>query len=277
MTYILFNPLANGGHGDRGVGRVEDALRAEEPKTMDITGMDTGAFLRGLSGEDKVILCGGDGTINRLVNDLDGKAPEVPIHVWRFGTGNDFIRDTAGKNGPNTVLLNDYMGNLPLAEFSGQRRFFLNGCSLGVDAEVCRAMEENRLKPKKSGYAATAVSAFFKNFRPVRGRVTVDGESREFDKIWMAGVMNGHYQGGGMKFAPDQDRNGDTVTSLVWHGTSAFGTLLHFPFVIPGKHTGFSFCKMRTGHEVTVELEEPCWLQMDGEVFGDVTGYTIRK
>ena len=280
MTYILYNPLANGGHGDRGLADVRAALADEAPEVLDITATDTAALLTGLSPADKVVLCGGDGTIHRLVNDLGGAAPAVPIHIWRYGTGNDFLRDiTIDSADPNarTILLNPYMDRLPAAEFQGQRRFYLNGCSLGVDAVVCGMVEESRLSPKKSGYVANALRSFFKRYTPMSGRVTVDGETRSYDRIWMAASMNGRFQGGGMRFAPDQDRTGDTLTCMVWHGTSPLGALLRFPFVIPGKHTKFPACDMRVGREIIVELDAPTMIQLDGEVIRGVTGYTVRK
>ena len=277
MTYILFNPLANGGHGTKGLETVQAAFAAEAAESIDITTLDTGAFLTSLTGEDKVILCGGDGTIHRLVNSLAGAVPAVPIYVWRFGTGNDFLRDTALKS-DDRVLLNSYIRNLPRADFNGTTHRFLNGCSLGVDAVVCAMMEENRLKPKKSGYVMTAVQAIFRRFQPMSGRVTVDGVTREYKSIWMAGTMNGHYQGGGMNFAPDQDRNGTWLCSMVWHDTSALGTLLRFPTVLVGAHTRFKpICDIRFGHHITVELDQPTTIQMDGEVTEGVRSYTAHK
>lgn len=276
MTYILYNPHANGGRAAEGVASVKEALTAEAPELLDITALDAAAFLTGLPAEDRVVLCGGDGTIHRLVNALGGSVPDAELCLWRFGTGNDFLRDIDPGNGQRRIRINDYIRNLPVAQFGGEKRRYLNGCSLGVDAVVCQKVEENLSAPHKS-YATTALGCFFRNYKPIRGRVTVDGETREYDRIWMACAMHGRYQGGGMKFAPDQDRTGDTLTSLVWHGTSALGTLLSFPFVIPGKHTHFSACDMRVGREITVEFEQPTVIQLDGEVVDGVSAYTIRK
>ena len=281
MTYILYNPLANGGRGDKGLSDVLEALAAEAPQVLDITQIDTAAVLGGLTASDKIVLCGGDGTVNRLVNDLGGQPPAVPVYLWRFGTGNDFLRDVTLGTPDETarsILLNDRIPGLPIAQVEGKAPFrFLNGCSCGVDAVVCGMMEESRLSPKKASYAATALRAFFKRYTPMRGRVTVDGEVREYDDIWLAVSMNGRFQGGGMKFAPDQKRDSDQLCCLVWHGTTPLGTLLRFPFVIVGKHTGFPYCDMRFGREITVELEQPTMLQYDGEVIDGVTGYTARK
>lgn len=279
MTYILYNPLANGGKGELGLDSVKAALAGEDPVMLDVTAADMGAFLPALTADDRVILCGGDGTVQHFANDLGGTLPAVPIYAWRFGTGNDFLRDvTYGKSDPDPmILISPYLTNLPVASFGGQTRRYLNGCSCGVDAVVCAMMEENRLSPKKSSYAATALRSFFKRYKPMKGRVTVDGVTREYEDLWMAASMNGRFQGGGMKFAPEQDRNGDALCCMVWSGTSALGTLLRFPFVIPGKHTGFPACDIRFGREITVELEAPTVIQLDGEVVEGIAGYTARK
>ena len=279
MTYILFNPLANGGRGERGIGDVKTALAEEKPEAVDIRSIGIRSFLDGLSARDKVILCGGDGTIHRLVNELEGTVPEVPVHVWRFGTGNDFLRDVTIDTDPHvrSVLLNDYIRDLPVVHVGDRTLRYLNGCSVGVDAVVCGQMEKNRFAPKKSGYAVTALRSFFRCYTPMSGRVTVDGKTYSYEKIWMAASMNGRFQGGGMRFAPGQDRGSGKLTCMVWHGTSAVGTLLCFPTVIPGKHTGFSFCEMLVGRSITVELEKPTMIQLDGEVIDGVTGYTATK
>ena len=43
-------------------------------------------------GTDVVIACGGDGTLNEVVNGLDGY--DVPLGVIPLGTANDFARQT---------------------------------------------------------------------------------------------------------------------------------------------------------------------------------------
>lgn len=276
MTYILYNSRASTGAKD--IDEVKTAFAGEDPVLEDITALEPKAFFGGLTERDKVILCGGDGTINHLINDLEGECPVVPIHLWRLGTGNDFIRDvtTDDDKSARTVLLNDHIRDLPHADIGGRRYWFLNGCCGGVDALVCQRMNDER--DRKPSYVTTAIRSFFKDFKTTTARVTVDGETRVYDRVWMAGAMNGRYQGGGMLFAPGQDRHGDTLCSFVWHGTSALGTLLHFPSIMSGGHVKYTkYCDMLRGRSVTIEFGDPNFVQMDGETIPNVTVFTIEK
>ena len=278
MVYILFNPYADNGCGAENAEKVKAQLAAQAPELLDLTALDARAFLSGLPADDRVFLLGGDGSINRLVNDLEGKAPAVPVYIRRLGTGNDFLRDVTADADPKaeSVLLNDHLKNVPCAEIDGRRFWFLNGCCGGVDALVCARMNEQR--GKKPSYVTTAIRSFFKDYRTTSARVTVDGETRSYDRVWMAGAMNGRYQGGGMLFAPGQDRSGDLLTCFVWHGTSALGTLACFPFISNGTHTRFTrFCDIRRGRRIEIEYDDPVFVQFDGETVSGVTRLTVCK
>lgn len=63
----------------------------------------------------------------------------------------------------------------------------------------------------------------------------MDGETRHYDKVWLAPTMFGKYYGGGMKVAPEQDRNNPqhTVTNVVIHGTGRLKTLIRFTKIFP--------------------------------------------
>ena len=51
------------------------------------------------------MLLGGDGTLNRLVNDLDGYVPKNKLWLYKAGTGNDFYRDVKNEEELNKLEL----------------------------------------------------------------------------------------------------------------------------------------------------------------------------
>lgn len=280
MTYILYNPLANGGNGTAGVGKVQAAYQAEKPETLDITKLELREFFSGLTAEDKVILCGGDGTINFLINAIDGVEVLSDLQMWRFGTGNDFLRDVSGKHDSQTVPLNEYIQNLPYAEMQGRRIRFINNCCCGMDGLVCERGEAAKRARKKGriNYTWLALRAILHDYRCVNAKVTVDGETREYEKVWMASVLNGRYIGGGMMLAPNQDRMSDMLCSFVWHGTGRIMTVIRLLRVFGGTHVKYKdMCDIRFGRNIEVELSEPVAVNLDGEVVSGVRRYTAHK
>ena len=73
MTWqILYNPKAGNGRGKEGAEKLKDILHNGELTFTDMTDItDTAAFQRSLGADDKLVICGGDGTLNRFINDFD--------------------------------------------------------------------------------------------------------------------------------------------------------------------------------------------------------------
>ncbi|MBR6914896.1 MAG: diacylglycerol kinase family protein, partial [Clostridia bacterium] len=71
MTHILYNPLSGNGEGKVRAEAVLKFFEGKETDFVDMTSVDYGAFFAGLGEGDDVLICGGDGTLNRFVNDTD--------------------------------------------------------------------------------------------------------------------------------------------------------------------------------------------------------------
>ena len=108
MKYYLYNPLANNG------------IRVEVPdvQMLDATKLDYSAFFAGLKKEDEVVLIGGDGTVNYLVNHVNFETLENNVYLLSNGTGNDFLHDIEKPAGKE-VLLNPYLKGLPTVRVNG--------------------------------------------------------------------------------------------------------------------------------------------------------------
>ena len=63
----------------------------------DITEIDDyGAFFRSLRDDDRVVIAGGDGTLNRFINDTAPLRTDCGIYYFATGSGNDFLADIGG-------------------------------------------------------------------------------------------------------------------------------------------------------------------------------------
>ncbi len=278
MTYVLFNPLANKNACEQNTRQMLEGKIDADAEFKDITKLDIKEFITGLNETDRVILAGGDGTINKFVNALGGEVPSVRIEYIPTGSGNDFKKDVATDDG--FIDLNKYIANLPTVTVNGESFRFINGIGFGIDGYCCEVGDDLKSKSDKPvNYAGIAVKGLLFHFKPRNATVIVDGVEHTFEKVWLAPTMKGRYYGGGMMVAPDQDRFDaeGKLTAVVWHGTGKLTTPMRFPKIFKGEHTKYDkMISIFTGKEITVRFDKPTALQIDGETVRGVTEYTVK-
>ena len=273
---VLYNPIANNG---RSREAVETLVAKLGPRCTfcDVT-KGYAELLAALTEKDAVLLCGGDGTLNRFINDTEGLSLPCDVLYYASGSGNDFARDISLSRGDDPVSIKRYLRDLPEVEVKGRRYRFLNGVGYGIDGYCCQVGDELRAIPgKKVDYTAIAIKGLLGKFKPKNAKVTVDGETHTYHKVWLAPTMNGRYYGGGMIATPEQDRLAkDGVSLLVWHGSGSLKTLMLFPSIFKGEHVKHTkHTAILRGREIEVEFDSPCALQIDGETVLDVTSYRV--
>ncbi len=277
---ILFNPYSNNKRGSETAEEAK-ALLTGETVLEDITKItDIVKYINEVSPEDKLILVGGDGTINHLANDLKGQVPITEILYYAAGTGNDFKTDIAPAEGIKFIPLNKYLANLPTVTINGKTSYFINGIGYGIDGYCCEVGDKCRAASDKPvNYAGIAIKGLLFHFKPRNATVIVDGVEKNYKHVWLAPTMKGRYYGGGMMVAPSQSRLNPTkeVSTVVMYGSGKLKTLLVFPNIFKGEHIKHTeMVDVMTGHEVTVRFDSPCALQIDGETVLNVSEYTVR-
>ena len=281
MTYVLYNPKANNGNGLENVKKIEGFFEGEIKFIDSAEIKDMKAFLTEIDKTDKVVIAGGDGTLNAFVNNIDGFDVKNDVYLYATGTGNDFVKDLEEHAKDGLIKINEYIQNLPEVEVNGIKRKFINGVGYGIDGYCCEKGDEARAKGKKKvNYTAIAIKGALYAYKPSDAKITVDGEERTYKKVWIAPTMNGRYYGGGMNVAPMQDRlNEDKTLSLVvMHGSGRLKTLIVFSSIFKGEHIKHTeMVDILTGKEITVEFTKPTSLQIDGETVLNVTKYTARS
>lgn len=283
QTYILYNPLA----GDRQnaserLAALKAKIACQKPVCVDVTTLHAYAdFFECVEPEDAVYLCGGDGTLSRLANDMGETPLPCPVYYYGTGTGNDFLRDLNREPNSEPFRINDYFANLPTVTVQGKTYRFLNNVGFGIDGYCTEEGDRQKhLSDKAVNYTAIAVKGLLFHFRPTGATVTVDGQTYRYKKVWLAPTMKGRFYGGGMMPTPDQRRqNPDGRVSLMLiHGSGKLHTLLVFPTIFKGAHIRHNrMVAVHSGHDITVTFDRPCPLQIDGETIRGVTEYRVRS
>lgn len=284
MIHILYNPKSNCGKDFEIVlASVKDYYKNEEQNIVDITTVDDAkALFDTFADGDDVVLVGGDGTLNVLCNNLRGYDIKNRLFLFKAGSGNDFLRDVESSlegDDIKVVQINEYIDNLPVVTVKGKEYLFVNNVGFGIDGKVCTAAEDERAKGKKEiNYTTLAIKLLLTSYKSNGAKVTVDGVTKEFKKVWLAPVMNGLFYGGGMMPAPQQNRKGNDLSCCVVHSTNAIQTLIIFPSLFKGEHVKYKKkVDVMSGREIKVEFDTPQDVQIDGEIIRDVTEISAKK
>ncbi|MBQ9414698.1 MAG: diacylglycerol kinase family protein [Clostridia bacterium] len=279
-TYVLFNSKANNGLCKQSVEKVQSLWGDKELIVQDMTQLDGyEAFFASIDGAD-VVICGGDGTLNRFINDTEGLTIENDIYYYPGGSGNDFWHDLAVGDDAEPQKINDYLQNLPQVTVKGKSYRFLNGVGYGIDGYCCEMGDKMREQSDKPiNYTSIAIKGLLFHYKPTNAVITVDGKAYSFKKVWLAPTMNGRFYGGGMMPTPDQQRFGDDrkLSLLVMYGSGKIKTLAVFPSIFKGEHVKHTeMATVLTGRDIKVAFDRPVALQIDGETILDVSEYSAR-
>lgn len=272
--YVIYNPLAGNGKAKEDSQLLQMVLD-EQLEYYDMTRITNyAAFISGMEKVDYLVIVGGDGTLNRFVNDTNGLEITQEILYFPTGTGNDFAKDMGMGENPHPITA--YLKDLPSVEVNGKRYRFINGVGFGIDGYCCQVGDEFRKIPgKKVNYTGIAIKGLLFHFAPRIATVTVDGKEYAYNKVWIAPTMHGRYYGGGMIPTPKQDRTSGKLSLMLFHGAGRIRTLCVFPCIFKGEHVKHTkMVAIHTGKEITVEFDRPTPLQIDGETILGVTKYT---
>lgn len=229
----------------------------------------------GESGEEtRIYACGGDGTLNEVVNGAAGY-DNVAVTVFSGGSGNDFVKLFSEPEAFFHLdrLLVAQEAVFDLIDCNGD--YSLNICSVGLDARIGTDVSNYKRLPLLSGFRAYAVSAVVNVIRGIAEhyRIEVNGEVIDGAKTLVC-VCNGQYYGGGFHPVPEADPTDGILDVLVVEKVSR----LQVPGVI-GKYMKGQYAVLpklvrhfRT-KEITIHCDQDTPVNLDGElrVWTDIT------
>lgn len=94
MYQVLFNPFSGNGQGEAVSKKLplffpESALHYHKMTEI----KDYPTLFSAFAPDDIIILVGGDGTLNRFINDLQARFPVQELYYYAGSSGNDFYKD----------------------------------------------------------------------------------------------------------------------------------------------------------------------------------------
>ena len=277
--YVLYNKLAGCGNSFDEAKKIAEFC-PEEPSYIDVLDVNYSDLLSNAGEEDVIIISGGDGTLNRFVNETEGLDVKCDVMYYASGTGNDFLHDLGKEKGGAPFSIKEYIKDLPTATVKGKTYRFLNNVGFGIDGYCCEVGDAKKAKSDKPvNYTAIAINGLLFHYKPTSATVTVDGVEYKYKKVWLAPTMNGRFYGGGMMAAPEQERLSEDkkLSVMLFYGKGRLKTLMAFPSIFKGEHVKRKdMVVIHTGKEISVKFDSPAAVQIDGETILGVTEYTAR-
>jgi diacylglycerol kinase (ATP) len=245
-------------------------------------------------GARELIVVGGDGTLNEVVNgylDDDGRpiARDAVLTIVPCGTGRDFPR-LFGITRPEQVvsLLRDGevcrvdIGVVEYCSPSGrpERRYFVNMADVGLGAETAAWVSQST--KMFGGFLAYMVGATrtILRYRSRPLELWVDDELVHRGPALMVALANGRFHAGGMRIAPMASVTDGLLEVFILRQVSRWQLLTSLlPAVYRGGHIGHPAVRHWQAHRVAIHAPEPLRIEMDGEQPGttDVTASVLRR
>lgn len=232
------------------------------------------------SGEDiRIYACGGDGTLNEVVNGAAGY-DNAAITCVPKGTGNDFLKIF----GPN---YREQFYDLESLASGPQTPFDLIDCNgklgldmvcAGVDARIGAGVHRYKNWPLVSGIGAYILSlvehVLFKGIsRPLHvemGGQILDGPSA------LLCVGNGRYYGGGFMPVPEAMPDDGVLDMLYVNKVSLYQLPVLLGKYAKGRYKELpKFITDYHGQSISFRADEEVTAVVDGEVMRDTT-FTVR-
>jgi YegS/Rv2252/BmrU family lipid kinase len=224
-------------------------------------------------GAELLVVVGGDGSVNEVVNGVAGRTG-VELAVIARGTGWDFARSLSLPHKADdaiSVALNGRtrtidLGRVTYHAWGGgeEQAWFANVASVGMSGAIARrANDTTKVFGGKVSYV-WATFAVFAGWSNTEVAVTVDAEQRRA-RMHDVVVANGPYFGGGMKITPDADAGDGAFDVLLIGDLTKRDLLLTLPKTFRGRHLPHPKAELLRGTAVSVDAPEPLPLQLDGE------------
>lgn len=195
-------------------------------------------FLKDSNNEDLygIVVAGGDGTINRVVNIMMREHIDVPVGVIPAGTSNDFAKHINMPQNFVECIDKILTGNVQEVDVGlANDKYFINICSAGIFTSAPQKTDMN-LKNAigKLSYFITGVEQVFE-FKPFSVRIETETDII-IENVMLFLIFNGSSCGGMDKFtdgASIQDGLLDVV--IIKECTFAEASVL-LPKVLTGNH-----------------------------------------
>jgi diacylglycerol kinase (ATP) len=234
------------------------------------------------AGFRKIIIVGGDGTLNEAVNGIftqtHADPSEILLAMIPIGTGNDWCRmfqiphDYEGAIrviAENKRFVQD-TGIMEYIDQEGKRakRYFVNIAGMGFDAMVAEKTNKDKDQGKGNplSYFVNIFTSLF-SFKITKTKIITDNHEFKGEVFSMTAAI-GQYNGGGMKQAPNACPDDGLLDLTIIRKIGKFKVIRNVINLMDGSFTKLpEVTEFRTSN-IQIESTPDLYAETDGESMG---------
>jgi len=215
-------------------------------------------------GYDRLLVAGGDGTINEAVNGLAGAG--LPLAIVPMGTANVLATEIGLKAEARAIAeaaLDGPVVRIALGQVADRRFALMAGA--GFDAEVVRTVDP-RVKQRfgKLAYVLATLKLLLRYRAP---RYVVHANGRQF-AVGSVVLANGRHYGGAFVLAPDARLDRPTLELCLLQGEGRCAIVRYAVALALGRLHRQHDVEIIATREAAIEGREGDPIQGDGDIIG---------
>ena len=280
---VLLNPHAGGGRALRYEPAIRTRIRSDHPGVRFVVTESiqaAHALIGDTAADARIVLVGGDGTVNRMLPAFLGSERELAIVP--LGSGNDIARAlglhklTWQKALAHALTAPVSRMDMGQVKFDGRTVQFLACCTSGFDSAVAlRALNGPRWLRGLPRYLLATLHELAV-LRTWNLTVHSDGKPLRAGVALFASALNTPTFGSGIPITPQASINDGVLNLIVAGRFTRLSTLVMLPKLLIGRHLPDARIHTSTFHEMQIDAQSLVPLAVDGEYIGETTTLKVR-
>ena len=214
---------------------------------------------------NELIVIGGDGTINEVINNYHGKE----IIYLAYGSGNDLARSIKFKK---DVEISQLLESKRFIEYDVgvvNDRKFCSGFDIGFNADIIKSANGSKLKKYfgKHIYLLKGIIGILM-LKKYKAEISWDDGEIMTNRLYLLNAMVQPYEGGGIKFAPDATGHGGKLHVMIMENISLATFVYNYSCLLLKKHNKLRKVKQITTDRLTIKTNQK-YFQIDGELINN--------
>ena len=264
---LIYNPAAGRGRARSRVREAEERFRARGARVDCEPSTDPDDLVRiaaesSRAGYDRVVICGGDGTLNMAVREFD--LAKGTLGLIPGGSGDDFAKVMMIPREVRRACDNVIDGVVREVDVAvANNRRYMGVAGLGFDSDVAECASKVKVLRGSAVYLY-AIVRVLPRFTPRSVTIRTESGTRNEEVMFVA-VGNTRQYGGGIRITPTAVVDDGLLDVCIVHKTTRMELLKTLPRAYTGAHVKSPFVESLRGREFHIEGERVMAVYADGE------------